>query len=501
MKNNSKNSHSPSGTSFEEQAIYYYIKQLFSDAINRGNYSFDEKEKIELDIYIPSLHFAIEYDGVYWHKEKAKSDINKNLILSDAGIYLVRVRECGLDDLEFKYGDVIYRKTSPLDNGFHLHEVINEIFKIIKKHTVNNNLSLSVESQNNINSFLLNQQQLFNDRPKIYAQYYTTFQEDNITTTCLIKHWDYEKNGNLLPENVSINSKIFIFLTCPKGEHFQIQPYRYNLKSNAYADKCSNCFFNYCPSLYGDCPVANKCDIHNELTNTIAYMPAHTQSQYNPMAFNRAISVSEISCSIPITNNLKFHYDIMWTDIERTIIDRPDSISKSTVETWIRSTIRNDHCKMFYMLWKLGKKHSKNLSKILKNMFLDRLNLYIPNAICIDQSIPKKDIIKMLKALGSRRFLYPSLQYFDDPVLMKDFCDLLLIECRRGDSVISQINYVALTTGIEKEYQLLSPLFSAYLYDLITQLEHISRLPHSEECKELLYAKAQPELKALKYSD
>jgi hypothetical protein len=27
---------SPQGTSFEEQAIYYYVKQLFKDAINRG---------------------------------------------------------------------------------------------------------------------------------------------------------------------------------------------------------------------------------------------------------------------------------------------------------------------------------------------------------------------------------------------------------------------------------------------------------------------------------
>ena len=43
---------STSGTSFDEQTIFFYIKQIFPDAINRGKYSFVENENIELDIYI-----------------------------------------------------------------------------------------------------------------------------------------------------------------------------------------------------------------------------------------------------------------------------------------------------------------------------------------------------------------------------------------------------------------------------------------------------------------
>ena len=45
-------------TSFPEQAIYYYIKRVFSDAINAYR-----QFKQELDIYIPSIETAIEYDG------------------------------------------------------------------------------------------------------------------------------------------------------------------------------------------------------------------------------------------------------------------------------------------------------------------------------------------------------------------------------------------------------------------------------------------------------
>lgn len=118
---------STSGTSFDEQTIFFYIKQIFPDAINRGKYSFVENENIELDVYIPSLHFAIEYDGARWHKNKSDIDNYKNFILSEAGAYWLRIRECGLEDLENNYGEIIYRTVSSTDNGLHLHEVVNKV--------------------------------------------------------------------------------------------------------------------------------------------------------------------------------------------------------------------------------------------------------------------------------------------------------------------------------------------------------------------------------------
>ena len=58
-------------TSFAEQAMYYYIKQVFPDAIN--SYKDIFVKSMELDIYIPSLKIGIEYDGVYWHHKKIAS--------------------------------------------------------------------------------------------------------------------------------------------------------------------------------------------------------------------------------------------------------------------------------------------------------------------------------------------------------------------------------------------------------------------------------------------
>ena len=78
-------------TSFNEQVIYYYVSQLYPNAINR----YDELG-IELDVFIPELKIAIEYDGEYWHRNKENSDNQKDEICLKNNITLVRIRESGL---------------------------------------------------------------------------------------------------------------------------------------------------------------------------------------------------------------------------------------------------------------------------------------------------------------------------------------------------------------------------------------------------------------------
>ena len=52
-------------TSFPEQAFFYYVKKYFKDAQSGFTDFFDDN--MELDIYIPTLHIGIEYDGEHWH--------------------------------------------------------------------------------------------------------------------------------------------------------------------------------------------------------------------------------------------------------------------------------------------------------------------------------------------------------------------------------------------------------------------------------------------------
>lgn len=82
------------GTSFWEQALFYYIKQWYSDAENRK-----KKFGRELDIRIPGPpEIAIEYDGYYSHKneEDYQNDMDKDQFCIENKIEIVRVREHGL---------------------------------------------------------------------------------------------------------------------------------------------------------------------------------------------------------------------------------------------------------------------------------------------------------------------------------------------------------------------------------------------------------------------
>jgi len=84
--------HSGRQTSFAEQAFYFYIKKMYPDAINR--YKADFLGKMELDIFIPSINIAIEYDGMAWHKEnKLIREEKKYLICKLHEIRLIRLKE------------------------------------------------------------------------------------------------------------------------------------------------------------------------------------------------------------------------------------------------------------------------------------------------------------------------------------------------------------------------------------------------------------------------
>lgn len=79
-------------TSFAEQAVFYYVKKAYPDAINRYTEIF--QKGMELDIYIPSLKLGIEYDGEAWHRDdKIEREIKKCNICHEHGIKLIRLKE------------------------------------------------------------------------------------------------------------------------------------------------------------------------------------------------------------------------------------------------------------------------------------------------------------------------------------------------------------------------------------------------------------------------
>lgn len=85
-------------SSFPEQAIFFYVKSAYRDAIN-GYTDIFHNHGMELDIYVPSLSVGIEYDGFTWHRGKTSEtrELKKYQICKENSITLIRIRENSLN--------------------------------------------------------------------------------------------------------------------------------------------------------------------------------------------------------------------------------------------------------------------------------------------------------------------------------------------------------------------------------------------------------------------
>lgn len=79
-------------SSLPEQYIAFYLSKVFNEEIECQK-QFDWLDRCSLDIYIPSLKLAIEYDGVYYHASKEASDRYKTALCRAHDIFLVHILE------------------------------------------------------------------------------------------------------------------------------------------------------------------------------------------------------------------------------------------------------------------------------------------------------------------------------------------------------------------------------------------------------------------------
>jgi len=86
------------GFSKHEKEILTFIKEILPTVEFYENYRglSTDSDIVELDIYIPDLKIAIEYNGLYWHSEKFKSKtyhLNKLNICKKYNIQLIQIFE------------------------------------------------------------------------------------------------------------------------------------------------------------------------------------------------------------------------------------------------------------------------------------------------------------------------------------------------------------------------------------------------------------------------
>jgi hypothetical protein len=86
---------------------------------------------MSLDIYIPSLQLAIEYDGVFYHVEKAVNDSGKTRWCRNHGIYLVHIQEKkSTQEKSRKRNEIAYYYSKNYKN---IGVAVHDLFTLINK--------------------------------------------------------------------------------------------------------------------------------------------------------------------------------------------------------------------------------------------------------------------------------------------------------------------------------------------------------------------------------
>lgn len=98
IKNYSEKEHNLISVSHEEKELYNYIKSIIKTKIyrNRQDIISDSSHKYELDIYIPKLKIAFEFNGIYWHSTEYKQKYYhqiKTKLCYEKGIQLIHIWE------------------------------------------------------------------------------------------------------------------------------------------------------------------------------------------------------------------------------------------------------------------------------------------------------------------------------------------------------------------------------------------------------------------------
>lgn len=179
-------------TSFPEYALFYYLKKYGLEVIH----SYKDMG-YELDIYIPSLQIAIEYDGGYWHKDKAKKDIEKNQKCKADGITLYRIRE-ELPLLNDSSIDFAVQKSD-----VSLSVVISTIIGQIVESYVDVDLERDFIAIESLREYTEKAKSLLTLNPQLAVE------------------WNYEKNGYLKPESLTLSSNKKVWWKCVNGHEWQ----------------------------------------------------------------------------------------------------------------------------------------------------------------------------------------------------------------------------------------------------------------------------------------
>ena len=217
-------------TSFPEQAVFFYIKKKFSDAIN--SYKDIFKKGMELDVYIPSKKIGIEYDGLAWHKDQSLAKERKKYqICKNNGIFLFRLKE-NLEHVknENDIADSLIFVRTPFTGNKKSYKALDKAIKELLYNLFDIDLSTffiqkTIEESlfEIINGPKINTDvNVKRDEKLIYENYLVTLEQNSFGHLYpeIAKKWNRSKNGELTPFMFSPHSKKRVWWTGDCGHEW-----------------------------------------------------------------------------------------------------------------------------------------------------------------------------------------------------------------------------------------------------------------------------------------
>ena len=221
-------------TSFPEQAFYYYVKLIYSDAIN--GYTKIFKNGMEIDIYIPSIKVGIEYDGKAWHtKRTIGNEKKKYQVCRNNGIYLIRIVEDS-EQCEITADKKIYIQDTRSPEC--LNRAIVETLSMLG---IISNCATQLDSD-----ILVDTEK---DKNAIYEKYLFELEKNSLVNTYpqIAAEWHTDKNGSLTPNMFLPHSSVKVWWKCDKGHEWTAQ-----INSRTSGRGCPYCSGNFVMAGFND---------------------------------------------------------------------------------------------------------------------------------------------------------------------------------------------------------------------------------------------------------
>lgn len=201
-------------TSFAEQAVFFYVKKLYPDAISRYTEIFNNR--MELDIYIPSIRLGIEYDGIAWHKEnRFEKEKEKYEICQRNKIKLLRIKEKSTDKdrLSADYVLSLNGRTALYE-----HKNLTQIIQFLLDKIDPKTNFWTRQEPNAVHSSI--EVDISHDEMEIRS-YMTKLKKVSFGECfpILAKEWHPTKNGEVTPDKVLPFSDIQIWWICPSCKY------------------------------------------------------------------------------------------------------------------------------------------------------------------------------------------------------------------------------------------------------------------------------------------